>query len=87
MNAEQFCTALGKELRRIRESEGVSRQQLQLRTGISRNSIERYEAGADVPVMAFIRLCIALGHGCGEILDQVLLQEEKAGSGSSLELN
>lgn len=77
MNAEEcFRVALGRELRRIREAEGVSRQQLQNRTGISRNSIERYEGGADVPVMTFVRLCVALGRGCGEILDRALWAEQ-----------
>jgi len=71
MNYEQFCSALGAELRRIREAAGLSRQQLADRSGISRNSIERYEAGADMPVMTFIRLCVAMGASCGEILERV----------------
>ena len=71
MNFEQFCTALGAELRRIRETAGLSRQQLADRSGIHRNSIERYEAGADMPVMTFIRLCVAMGESCAQTLERV----------------
>lgn len=71
MDYEQFCTALGEELRRIRESAGLSRQQLAERTGVHRNSIANYEGGADLPVMTFIRLCVAMGASCAETLERV----------------
>lgn len=71
MNHQVFSVALGEELRRIREEGGLSRQQLADRSGISRTSIERYEAGADVPVMNFIRLCVAMGASCAETLQRV----------------
>jgi transcriptional regulator with XRE-family HTH domain len=68
---EEFCRRMGAELRHFREQAGLSRQQLGDRTGIHRNSIERYERGADVPIMTFIRLCVAMGASCGEILDRI----------------
>lgn len=70
--APRFCIQLGRELRQVREDAGLSRQQLSDRTGIHRNSIERYEAGADMPVMTFIRLCVAMGVSCPEILNRAL---------------
>jgi DNA-binding XRE family transcriptional regulator len=79
MSYEKFCRALGQELRRIREEVGLSRQQLADRTGIARTSIERYEAGFDMPVMTFIRLCVAMGHSCADTLERVSLQEERNG--------
>ena len=73
MSYNEFCAAMGRELRRIRRESGWSRQRLADRSGISRSSIERYEAGDDMPVMSFIRLCVALGESCGAFLDRVLL--------------
>jgi transcriptional regulator with XRE-family HTH domain len=71
LTPEEFCRRMGAELRRIREDAGLSRQQLGERTGIHRNSIERYERGADVPIMTFVRLCVAAGASCAEILDRI----------------
>jgi predicted transcriptional regulator len=68
---DQARQALGRELRRIREQVGLSRQQLADQTGIHRNSIERYEAGADVTVTIFIRLCVAMGQECAATLERV----------------
>lgn len=75
--AERFCRELGSELRRIREEAGLSRLQLEQRSGIHRNSIERYEAGADVPIMTFVRLAVAMGASCREILDRVIPEQTK----------
>jgi DNA-binding XRE family transcriptional regulator len=72
MDYDQFCAALGEELRRIREEAGLSRQQLADRTGIHRNSIANYEGGADLPVMTFIRLCVAMGASCADTLARVM---------------
>jgi DNA-binding XRE family transcriptional regulator len=72
MTSDDFCTALGKELRQIRETAGLSRQQLAERSGVHRNSIANYEGGADLPVMTFIRLCVAMGAGCAQTLARVL---------------
>jgi transcriptional regulator with XRE-family HTH domain len=51
---------------------GLSRQQLAERSGVHRNSIANYEGGADLPVMTFIRLCVAMGAGCAQTLARVL---------------
>jgi hypothetical protein len=39
---------------------------------VHRNSIANYEGGADLPVMTFIRLCVAMGAGCAQTLARVL---------------
>lgn len=75
MNEQTFCLCLGRELRRRREYVGMSRKDLESRSGIHRNSIARYEAGADIPIMIFIRLCVGIGTGCKSVLDQVFYKE------------
>jgi transcriptional regulator with XRE-family HTH domain len=77
MEYDQFCSALGEELRRIREEAGLSQQQLADRVGIHRNSVANYEGGMDVPVMTFIRLCVAMGASCSETLERTFVNGTK----------
>jgi transcriptional regulator with XRE-family HTH domain len=70
-NAKDFCKRMGRELRHFRTAAGLSRRELAGRCGIHANSILRYELGADVPMMTFVRLCVAMGASCGEILDRI----------------
>jgi transcriptional regulator with XRE-family HTH domain len=56
----------------LRLKQHLSRQQVQDRTGIHRNSLERYERGCDIPIMTFVRICVALGSSCAAVLDRVM---------------
>jgi DNA-binding XRE family transcriptional regulator len=69
---EDFQTQLGDEIRRLRTEKGWSQEQLGEKVGIHRNSVARYEAGADIPVMLFVRMCVALGTHGKDVLDRVL---------------
>jgi hypothetical protein len=40
--------------------------------GLHRNSVARYEGGDDMPIMAFVRMCVALDTRAGTVLDEVL---------------
>jgi transcriptional regulator with XRE-family HTH domain len=72
LTAEKFCADLGEEIRRGRMAAGLSQEDLGARVGLHRNSVARYEAGADIPVMMFVRLCVALGIHTKDVLDRVL---------------
>lgn len=69
---EDFQTRLGDEIRRLREKKGWSQEYLGTRVGIHRNSVMRYEAGADIPVMVFLRTCLALGSHGKDVLERIL---------------
>lgn len=69
---ERFQAQLGEEIRRLRVEQGKSQEELGALVGIHRNSVARYEAGADIPVMLFIRMCVALGTHGKEVLEKVL---------------
>jgi transcriptional regulator with XRE-family HTH domain len=57
----QLGKQLGEQLLKARRLARLSRQQLAVRAGVHRNSIHRYECGADMPITTFIRLCAAMG--------------------------
>ena len=76
MNQQEFQTALGEEIRRLREAKNFSREKLSGKIGIHRNTLERYELGADIPVMVFFRLCIALGTRVKDVLERILPDAE-----------
>jgi hypothetical protein len=58
---------------------GKSREWVGIQAGIHRNTVERYEKGADIPIITFIRICVALGESSAAVLDKVLGQLGKAG--------
>jgi transcriptional regulator with XRE-family HTH domain len=64
--------ALGHELRRLRLKSGLTQEELCRKIGIHRNSLSSYEAGSDLPVMVFLRLCVELKGSIPEILERVL---------------
>lgn len=72
MNYEQFCAALGAAIRARRLDKGLTQEQLAAKVGLHRNSVNRYEGGDDMPVMAFVRLCVALGTPAAEVLEEVM---------------
>lgn len=72
MTANKFCAELGGEIRQARLDKGMSQEDLAGRVGLHRNSVARYEAGADIPIMIFVRLCVAMGLHAKEVLDRVL---------------
>jgi len=72
LTAEKFCVELGGEIRRLRMRAGMSQGDLARLVGIHRNSLARYEAGADIPVMMFLRLCLATGSHAKDVLDRIL---------------
>lgn len=60
---DQFLYCLGAALYQARESAGVSRETLQMKTGIHRNTIARYENGeANPSLKTLITLATALGY-------------------------
>jgi DNA-binding Xre family transcriptional regulator len=76
MTAGEFCSRLGLEIATERMRKGRSRAWLGEQVGIHRNSVERFEKGADIPVVTFIRICVALGTSSGEMLGRVLDAKE-----------
>lgn len=69
---EQFQAALGDQIRRLREGKGWSQSDLARKAGLHRNSVLRYEAGADIPVVTCMRLCAALGTHMIDVLETIL---------------
>ena len=63
IDADRFLCFLGADLRRIRESAGISRETVQMRSGVHRNTIARYENGEANPnLKTLIMLTNALGY-------------------------
>lgn len=63
INTDRFFRSLGAALQRIRESAGISRETLQMKSGIHRNTIARYENGEANPnLKTLIMLTNALGY-------------------------
>jgi transcriptional regulator with XRE-family HTH domain len=69
---EEFQLALGEEIRRLRDRRRLTQRELAARAGIHYNSLCRYEAGADIPVVTFMRLCRALDTHMIQVLKKVL---------------
>ncbi len=63
IDTDRFFRSLGAALQRIRESAGISRETLQMKSGIHRNTIARYENGEANPnLKTLIMLTNALGY-------------------------
>ena len=63
IDTDRLFRSLGAALQRIRESAGISRETLQMRPGIHRNTITRYEKGEANPnLKTLIMLTNALGY-------------------------
>lgn len=63
IDTDRFLCSLGAALHRIREDAGVSRETLQMKSGIHRNTIARYENGEASPTLkTLIMLTNALGY-------------------------
>jgi transcriptional regulator with XRE-family HTH domain len=58
---KQILAALGAEIRRRREGQGLTPRDLAAKAGVPYNSLCRFEAGADIRLRPFHRLCQALG--------------------------
>lgn len=59
----RFLRSIGAALYRIREDAGISRETLQMKSGIHRNTIARYENGEANPnLKTLIMLTNALGY-------------------------
>lgn len=69
---EEFRVALGEEIRRLRDRKGWTQRELAANARIHYNSVCRYEAGADIPVITFMRLCAALDTHMIDVLENVL---------------
>jgi transcriptional regulator with XRE-family HTH domain len=58
----------GAELKRLRESVGLSQAELSRRTGVAQQHLSRIEsgdsAGSGLSVDVYLRICDALGVGC-----------------------
>ena len=60
---QRLLNTVGKSLYRIREDADVSREQLQQKSGIHRNTIANYENGAASPTLRVIAvLADAMGY-------------------------
>jgi transcriptional regulator with XRE-family HTH domain len=59
---------IGEQLRELRQDAGLNQTELGQKAGLSRNTIYRYEAGSDIPVLVFARICAALGADAGKML-------------------
>lgn len=63
IDTDRFFRSIGAALQRIRESAGISRETLQMKSGIHRNTIARYENGEANPnLKTLIMLTNALGY-------------------------
>ena len=63
IDTDRFFRSLGAALQRIRESAGISRETLQMKSGIHRNTIARYENGEANPnLKTLIMLTNAMGY-------------------------
>lgn len=52
----------GALLQQLREDKGITREEMAEISGRTVKEIEKYEtSGTDMPVTAFIRVCVALG--------------------------
>ena len=74
--ADRLRLQLGGILREMREQARMSRPELGKLIGVHRNTIERYEQGFDVPVVAFVAICTALEMKPGRILDELGRKEQ-----------
>jgi transcriptional regulator with XRE-family HTH domain len=63
---------IADQLRALRTEAGLSQEQLAEKAKLSRYSIYRYEAGFDVPVTTFARICAALNVDAGEVLSRAV---------------
>lgn len=72
ITAEEFRMLLGDEIRRLRTEKKWSQEKLAAKVYVHRNTLARYEAGDDIPIMLFIRICLALGTHGKDVLDRVL---------------
>jgi predicted transcriptional regulator len=75
---KEFTTRLGMEIAKTRMRKGKSREWVGIQAGIHRNTVERYEKGADIPIITFMRICVALGESSAAVLDKVLGQLGKS---------
>lgn len=67
---DRLNAALAIELRTLRERAGMTREELAGRLGIHRNTVYNWERGAgmSVPVVLFLRVCLALEVDAGAVL-------------------
>lgn len=72
ITAEEFKTQLGEEICRLRKAKKWTQIKLAGKVCIHRNTLARYEAGEDIPVILFLRLCLALGTHGKDVLDRIL---------------
>ena len=60
---ELAFASFGRQLRRLRQEEGLSRRRLARRAGVSRKAIQMYEDGVQTSGLeAAERISLALGH-------------------------
>ena len=68
---QRLLNTVGKSLYRIREDADISRERLQQKTGIHRNTIVNYENGAASPTLRIIAvLADALGYKIGIVFSK-----------------
>ena len=72
---EEICLEIGRRLALIRLSVGLSQEDLAVRSGVAKRTIERLESGTANPkIDAFVRVCQALGRADG--FEQLLPKPE-----------
>jgi len=85
MTTQEFCTRMGDKIRELRIDKGLSQEELGGKVGLHRNTVMGYENGKDIPVMVFIRICVALGMPAGAVLDGVLIEKGSIAAGKETE--
>ena len=73
--SEEICLEIGRRLALIRLSIGLSQENLAVRSGVAKRTIERLERGAaSLRIDALVRVCLALGRAEG--FEQLLPKPE-----------
>jgi transcriptional regulator with XRE-family HTH domain len=72
-DTEQFTLALALQIKLLRETRGLSQEELADKLGLHRNTIWKWERGeGQMPTIVFLRLCATLNADAGKILKQII---------------
>lgn len=70
MNRDRNLQALGRQVRRFRDAQGLSQEELAARSGLHRNYIGGIERGErNAGILTLYRLAAALGVKCANLVE------------------